>query len=305
MNSKELKNDNYSISVIIPNFNRKEPLIRAIKSVLSQTYSVKEIIIVDDNSEYDAKKFLQENFFLEYENGFIKLFVNEQNYGCAKSRNVGIKRSNSNFIALLDSDDVWQSTKLEKQINKFKKNQLLDLVYCDQFIIENDKKVNWGKMINNNILDHLIDFWAPPSPSTLLFKKKSLEKIGNFNEEIGRSGSDHYLWFRLAIEKLNIDFVNEPLCDYIIDGVDRTSYNLKNRIASIKVLLSKIKDYIPKEKNFFFRNKYICNVSLYILTNELKQKNFSKVSFIYLRYLMFNIFFYKRLFEKTKKLFNN
>ena len=299
MFQSQKKNNFFTITVIITNYDRKEELIRAIKSVLNQTYLPKEIILIDDHSNFDIKKFIIKHFPYELEIDLIKITINKINYGCAKSRNIGIKKSKSNFIAILDSDDYWHPSKLEKQINLFKKRPSLDLIYCDQYIVINKiKKSSDHIMIKKDILNNLINFWMPTTPSTLLFKKKSLQKLEGFDEEIGRSASDHYLWFKIGIKKFNIDFIDEPLCDYSIDGTNRTSMNLNNRMKSIKVLLDKIRHYIPKEKYSFFRRRYVCNVSLSILNEEIKKKNFFKSIKIILRYLIFNGYFYKRIIRK-------
>lgn len=97
----ETKND-FLVSVIIPNYNRQSLLIKAIKSILAQTYLPKEILIIDDMSNYDIKELIKKTFTREFQNNLIKVQVNDQNYGAAVSRNIGINKSNYKFLAFLD-----------------------------------------------------------------------------------------------------------------------------------------------------------------------------------------------------------
>ena len=297
------QNELYTIAVIIPTYNRKELLKKAILSVLNQSFKSKEIIVVDDCSNFNTKEYLDKFFSKEILTGLIKVIVNNKNFGAAKSRNIGIKNSRSNYIAFLDSDDCWHLDKLKKQIKKFEENRKLDLVYCDQYVIKDGVKNKSGiKMINKNILNYLINFWLPTSPSALLFKKKSLEDVGCFDEEIGRSASDHYLWFRMAIKKFNVDFVDEPLCYYYIENQDRNSLNLNNRMTSIKVLLRKVQKHISKEKFLLFESLYIGTVCSFIFKEEMKNKNYFKMIQVYFKFLIFNKYFYKTAIRNLLKI---
>ena len=134
------RNNNYNIAVIIPTYNRKKYLKKSVESALNQTLRPQEIIIVDDCSKFKTEQYIKDVFPNEVRKGLIKILVNNKNYGAAKSRNVGVKKAKADYIAFLDSDDYWDKKKLEKQINKFKKNPRLDLVYCNQYVVNNRKK---------------------------------------------------------------------------------------------------------------------------------------------------------------------
>ena len=291
--------NHYNISVIIPNYNRKEELIRAIESALKQTYSPIEIIVVDDQSNFDIKTFLDNSFNCSSQN--IKLHINKKNSGAAKSRNIGIDLSKGDYIAFLDSDDYWLEEKLEKQISLFKKNNTLDLVYTDQTLDKNGTLSNSGKtLINSNLLKHLTDFWTAPNTSTLLFKKSSLNAIGGFNTSLS-SCQDHDLWFRLAIKNMQIDYVNGALSIFVLESKDRISLNLKKRMTGVKAFLKNWKDVIIKESNFFnyqkFKSQYFYFSCYPIFVYYIRNKQYPKAIKIYFRYLILNSNFYKRLFE--------
>ena len=107
------------VDIIMPNYNKSEYLNEAINSVLSQSYKNWKLYIIDDNSSDASSKILQKY----RKNKKIKTFFLEKNRGPSFCRNFGLKKSNSKFIAFLDSDDYWKKNKLKNQINfMIKKN---------------------------------------------------------------------------------------------------------------------------------------------------------------------------------------
>ena len=105
------------ISVIIPTYNRVNLLNRAINSVLRQTFSDFEVIVVDDSSEDDTKAVVE-----TLKDPRIRYICHDENRGAAAARNTGIRVSRGEHIAFLDSDDEWLSKKLELQIDALTKN---------------------------------------------------------------------------------------------------------------------------------------------------------------------------------------
>ena len=99
------------ISVVIPVFNREGVVLRAVDSVLNQTYPVHEVIVVDDCSTDNTY-----NLVDSVDDPRVRLICNEVNSGACRSRNVGIEAASGEYIALLDSDDEWLPEKLEKQM---------------------------------------------------------------------------------------------------------------------------------------------------------------------------------------------
>ena len=119
---------NELVSVIMPSYNTARFIGNSIKSVLNQTYTNWELIIVDDCSTDNTDEVV-ENF----KDKRIKFFKNKKNYGAAFSRNRALKLAEGRWIAFLDSDDLWVNTKLEKQISFMKKNGY-SFTYTDYMI---------------------------------------------------------------------------------------------------------------------------------------------------------------------------
>lgn len=120
------------ITVIMPVYNAERFLEKSVESVLEQTHSNLELILIDDCSK-DNSLLLAERYVKKDER--IKVIRNEKNQGVAITRNSGIQVAKGEYIALLDSDDVWEKNKLEKQLQLIKKEQA-EIVYCSYDFID-------------------------------------------------------------------------------------------------------------------------------------------------------------------------
>jgi len=124
------------VSVVIPTFNRATLVERAIDSVLGQTHSAFEIIVVDDGSTDNTSATLRNKYS-------DKLVVFQQsNRGVSAARNVGIAHATGNWIALLDSDDEWLPSKLAQQLALIKNHTDCLLCHTDEIWIRNGVRVN-------------------------------------------------------------------------------------------------------------------------------------------------------------------
>jgi glycosyltransferase involved in cell wall biosynthesis len=110
------------VSVVIPNYNNGQYLAEAISSVMSQTYKNIEIIVIDDGSTDDSNEIL-ESF------GSKILLIKQKNQGAASARNQGIRSAKGDYIAFLDSDDIWKPNKVELQVSKIQSSEH-GFVYC-------------------------------------------------------------------------------------------------------------------------------------------------------------------------------
>ena len=125
------------ISVIIPTHNRNTLLFRCVESVINQTFSPAEIIIVDDGSKECLKELHQKLCCLTRIP--IKLVRKKLNRGASYSRNLGANLATGNWLAFLDSDDYWENQKLEKQ-NELLDDRKVDVIYCDNLAIDNKRR---------------------------------------------------------------------------------------------------------------------------------------------------------------------
>ena len=132
--SKESK-----VSIILPNYNSSKTIQKTISSIVNQTYKNWELIIVDDNSDE-----LTKNILSKYrKEKKIKIYFLHKNNGAAYCRNLAIKKSKSDYIAFIDSDDLWKKNKLKIQVSFMKKNNyFFTYTYYKTFKLNNSIKKN-------------------------------------------------------------------------------------------------------------------------------------------------------------------
>lgn len=188
------KNENkYKISVVIPTLNRINTLQRALDSVINQTYKPAEIIIVDNGSSDGTLKFLREQY--------PKITIlTENKIGVSSARNKGIKKSINQWIALLDSDDAWHPRKLEIQTSMLDSAlKEYNLIHTDEVWFRNNKHINQMKKHKKQggyIFERCLSLCCI-SPSSVLFKKNILDKVGLFDESLPVC-EDYDMWLKIC-----------------------------------------------------------------------------------------------------------
>ena len=181
------------IAVVIPTYNRQLQTIRAIKSVLSQTHAVNEIIVVDDGSSVDVQEALR--VYLPELSTRIKFFTIEHTGHPGRVRNFGIENSSSDWIAFLDSDDSWEPQKIENQVARIS-NGSVDAV-AERVKTPSHKKQNaatWKKeslkslMKTNSIIC-----------SSVMVSREVLLAAEVFPDKNSQIGIEDYLtWLKIA-----------------------------------------------------------------------------------------------------------
>jgi glycosyltransferase involved in cell wall biosynthesis len=195
------------ISAVIPVYNGEHFIAKTVESVLGQSYPAHEIIVIDDGSTDGTSKILE---------GFGDKIISRRiaNSGGApgRPRNVGMKMTTGDFVALLDADDLWFKDKLKRHAEFILKYPNAGFFCCDYFFRIRSRKFRLKK--HYTLIDHpeRINFDAPlkadpfrllirenfvGSPSAVVIKKEVIDKIGGFREE-PRYKEDHGYWFRCA-----------------------------------------------------------------------------------------------------------
>ena len=216
--------------MIIPSFNAAKYITEAVDSVLAQTHKPLEIIVVDDGSSDNTKEVLKP--FIESRK--IKYFYRE-NKGPGAARNRGIKESNGDLIAFLDSDDVWLPEKLEKQLKLFQNPETV-LVYSDMEMLGGDdsgkrfsKVFKIKRFYRGRVFNRLIEENFIPN-STVVVRKNTLQGIGGFVEDRKFFSAEDYLCWLFLVRRGSVDFIDEALVLYrwhannISHQSDRESY---------------------------------------------------------------------------------
>ncbi|MBU3090135.1 glycosyltransferase family 2 protein [Clostridium gasigenes] len=198
------------VSVIIPFYNGVDWLIEAVNSVLNQTYTNYEILIINDGSKENMDSFL-----LEYEEKII--YIKKENGGPASARNLGIRKARGEYLAFLDSDDLWTSDKLEYQISEMiEKNSSWSQTSYELFGNRTDgKKVN--AILEPKLFNKMLFISNGIATPTIMIKKSSFNEEKLFFMENRRYGEDTELWVRLS-KKSDILSVDRVLTKVRIRG---------------------------------------------------------------------------------------
>ncbi len=202
------------VSVIIPAYNSARYITDTINSVLQQSVTDFEIIVVDDGSTDDLKEVLA-----PYTDKNQIKYIQQVNQGVSVARNQGYKISQGKYIAFLDADDVWLPDNLEAKLNKFKSGDF-GLVHADAFVIDERssplEQVLAGK--EGNLLEDMLAWNGTqvPGPSSILVKREVMDNVGFFDDRLSTS-ADQDFFIRVAVQ-YQIGRVDKPTWMYRIHG---------------------------------------------------------------------------------------
>ena len=196
------------ISVIIPMYNSRDSVVPCIQSVIDQTYTgLITIIVVNDGSSDDSLSVVESNFIDLPPNRCLRVF-NKENGGVSSARNLGIKNSRDEWIALLDSDDIWLPEKLDKQLAEIEKNPNIKFIGTNR----NGEVYPFFRKKENAVFSlsakQIIIKWYPHT-STALISKEVLLKTSLY-DEARTHAEDGDLWLRLS-EITDLWVLNEDL----------------------------------------------------------------------------------------------
>lgn len=278
------------ISVVIPLYNKKDTVIRAIDSVLNQTFSPFEVIIINDGSTDDSINIVKQKYF-------SSIFVIDQiNMGVSAARNKGIEESSGDWVAFLDADDYWEEDFLSTIValhGKFKDANVLatSYRYVDSGLIYNPVQRFLPKEgYINNYFKAAYSGSPPLWTGAICIKKTSLIKIGSFPVGV-KIGEDLLTWARLAIneriafsdlKKSNYSFpinVNQNITFRLPDEPDIVGQELK------KILRTNLNGPFLKDIKKYISHWYKMRLHLYI-HNRNRKNSITE----YLNCLKYNIF---------------
>lgn len=292
-------NNNFdqSISAVIPTYNQKELLLRALKSVHEQSTQCNEIIVIDDNSDFNVQDYLTKKGIQD-----ITIIRNKDNLGPSGSRNVGAKKATSKYISFLDSDDYWHKEKNTVMLTLFEKSNI-SLAYASQYGIDELGNINEiiDKKYSGNVLKQLSNGWIPPNPSSLMIDRCDYLELGGMDSSLW-SCEDVDFWIRLSINKKKVSYSNQCLSYFSNDSSIRLSYNVQKRISGTKIFLKKWSS--SKDNNKFvmkFSKNYWVSVIFPIVIKEFQYLRLLSGIRLFLIYLFFNKFFYIRAIKKIFK----
>ena len=255
------------ISVVIPTYNRCVLLKRAISSALNQTIRSKKIIVVDNGSTDKTYEMIS-SLFPQI------TYIYENRRGVSIARNKGIKNCHSSWIAFLDSDDVWEPQKLEKQLfftNNI--NKKFRLIHTNEIWYKNDKFQNQSRKhqkSGGDIFQKSLEFCCI-SPSSAFIKKEVFDDYGFFDESL-EVCEDYDMWIRITAKE-EVGFLDKPFVKKYGGHDDQLSkkYWGMDRFR-IKSLEKNLKNnwFTSEQKKIVLK---ILIKKLFIISNGAKKRN--------------------------------
>lgn len=231
------------VSVIIPVFNRAVYVLEAIDSVIQQTCRDFKIIVVDDGSTDDTINVLRPYAA----NGIITLLT-QKNRGAGAARNAGIQAAKGEYIAFLDSDDLWLPNKLEKSLAPLENGEC-DFVFSNSFVVDGNGtplcsvQEKYSDFLEGDCFENLLDACFISTPGVVL-RRDCFEKVGLFREDL-RYRQDYDMWLRL-VRKCRVLMLRDKLNIIRRHGEQLvTAINEQSVTCSIKIFESLLHDKDP------------------------------------------------------------
>jgi glycosyltransferase involved in cell wall biosynthesis len=192
------------VTVIIPTFNRGYSLAESVQSVLDQNFTDYDLIVVDDGSTDNTPEILRQFTGVQQ----IRL---EENRGVSYARNQGISQAKGEWVAFLDSDDLWKKNKLSTQMEWIENHPDHKAIYTDEIWIRNGVRVNAmnkHRKYSGDIFRYCLPLCIV-SPSSVLLHADLLKEVGGFDESMPVC-EDYDLWLRIA-KRIPFHFIEEKL----------------------------------------------------------------------------------------------
>lgn len=208
--NKKTESEEPLVSIIIPIYNGEKFIREAIESVINQSYHNWELIVVDDGST-DSSKDIVRQYITDRR---VRLIEHECNKGIPKTKNTGIKLARGDYIAFLDQDDIWFSTKLEIQVNYLRNCQEDVGMICTGMVFTDEKlkpqRIFRGfKDDNQKELIKSIYLQPDNSTSIMMVKKRCFSVLGFFDESF-HGWDDFEMWMRIATQ-YKIKYIKEVM----------------------------------------------------------------------------------------------
>ena len=258
----------FTVSIIIPTYNRCQLLRRALLSVYKQQVQrVDEVIVVDDGSTDDTRKMLGKEF------PDVK-YTFQENAGVSAARNLGVRQAKGRWLAFLDSDDEWLPDKLEKQLASLEYNPDMRVCHSDEIWKRNGVRVNAMNKHNKKggwIFQHCLPLCAM-SPSSVIIHRSVFAQVGLFDITLPAC-EDYDLWLRITA-RYQVLFIEQPL---IVkygghdDQLSRKYWGMDRfRIAALEKIL--VEGFLAIDDQRAARQMLIKKLSIYLQGAKKRNK---------------------------------
>jgi glycosyltransferase involved in cell wall biosynthesis len=273
-------------SVIIPVYNSKCFVEKAINSVLKQVYANFELIIIDDGSTDNTLEIIK-----SFADSRLKVFC-KSNGGVASARNYGLNEAVGRYIAFLDADDVWSDMHLQFAYDFFKSNTDI-MWFCNrQEIVKGINKFKASTYTNYSLLNFHRKGLPFISSSNITICKRLIDYVGKFPEDC-KYGEDTVYWYRIGYHEPILGF-GETVSVQVLDHSNSST----KFISRTNLPLFKCVDY--RQDTYIRHNKALAGIILSLLIYHIKNKDVK--SFISLFKIMLKEVSFLNILKITSKI---
>ncbi|MBI3006618.1 MAG: glycosyltransferase family 2 protein [Ignavibacteriales bacterium] len=252
------------MSVNIITYNRATFLFRCVQSVLDQTFNDFEIVVIDDGSTDNTRSLVR-----GFRDKRIQYHYHDHSGNIGALRNLALSHSTGAYLALLDSDDMWEQHKLEKQIACMGSNEVLDFTFTDLMINAGQNSKRWftknRSYYKERIIPKLFTNWFI-LPSTVVFRRSVIDRVGVFNTELTSAVEPEY--FLRIISQAEHGALFEPLT---IRTIHQGQRSLRSGVGSYDVMIMNAGKYYRNGSISFLEYKKILSLLHYRLGCELRK----------------------------------
>lgn len=244
------------ISIVVPLYNKEQAITKTIQSVLCQTITDFELIVVDDGStDYSSSR------VNAFEDNRIKLF-HKENGGVSSARNYGIRAARSQYIAFLDGDDIWAETYLEEQLKLIADFPDAGMWGVNYAFVKNGKSFPCAQGMGDGFRGYVENYFGTSHndlfcSTSVVIKKSVFDVAGTFDERIS-SSEDLDEWYRIIL-KFPVVYYDKVLAYYNQDAENRCAYDTEVRFPlhrDVKFYIEKYAEDCRENKQF---SRYINN----------------------------------------------
>lgn len=250
------------VSIIIPCYNEDKYIEYAISSASKQTYSLKELIVVDDGSNKKTKD------ILDNLKGNIDVLITQENQGVVRARNNAIEIAKGEFILTLDADDYFELDFLDKAVNILNKFPEVGLVTCTTKIIDDKNRHTTQTPSGNGLLSDKKVIHYNNAFASALYRKKCWDDVNGYDENMNLGFEDWEFNISIAAKGWKVHVIKEQLFNY------RNRRGSRNKTIGIENNINLVK-YIYKKHRKLYIDNYDDTIDL--LLEKLKQARLSNV----------------------------
>lgn len=280
---------NPKVTVLMSVYNGERYIDEAINSILTQTFTDFEFLIINDSSTDTTSDIIQ-----GYNDPRIKIITNEENLGLTKSLNIGLRKAKGKYIARMDADDISFPCRLEVQYSFMQTHNDVGATFgWVEVINENGETIRLNNSRHSpEEIYYILNFRNCLAHSTAMISREIIEKVGGYNELI-ITAQDYELWNRIS-KKSKIVKINQYLVKWREHNKSISSNHSNSQFNSIYYIFCN--QFFNKNKSLFSENQ------LKFLSKNIESKNYSSANNLsmYEHYSAFNV-----LFELKQAIVNN